>query len=961
MRISARTASALIIAMVTLASLPESAWAQGRYTTLIDEFVDGAKQSTSSAELALVKTLMTGGVHFVDEAQSRKIRSVTDAGQLLAGTVSPVITSLDADVIIAGLCHLDVLKSDLLGPNTHRYDASLEAKAISVATGQVLGVFQARGQAMAFIPRQAAQKAAEIAAQKLSTQILAMTKKALAPPTVELTISGIPDLRSGERAREAISKLPGLSTLSVAQASRGVSKFILTSSGPSARELALEIDAMEDLGVVVIGYNDRAIKAEFRAEAAMALDILIGRFDNTSKQKRDSWMQSGLAEIVGTSLSNLSFLSFAEQGKAMTLGAKAKSWKKALKRAKADPKKSVVLTGSLTRKGQTLAIKAAIRAAKTGSVVLAAQKSCDSAEVSACAEALAEELSEGLLANIQKKRHLFSSSLAKVDPKALQRSDKPLKISRIEADNLFPTRLGAYATQGIGALIVENTGDAAITAGVLSANLPGYTKSPVDTRFDAIAPGAKATIPIRLVLDTGALIDHRENQPAVLTLSLTYEADDFTLVDTRSKALVVYNRNAVSWTKPSSIAAFVTPQSDHVQTLAREVAALLPKAQKAHPLGKPAALFSALTSQGLTYVKDPVNPHAGEALDYVQFPEQTLDAKAGDCDDLAVLYVALSEAMGHRAVLVTTPGHIFAALSTGLPVQSAATLSFDESALLRHEGALWVPVETTLVDKDLSAAWKAGATELARWSDEPDKVQVIDIRRAWATYPPVNLSERARSVRTMTPDVLTRALTAALKDADQARSSWLQSKMSALDKALKRAGEDAKTLHEKAQLLYHQGKHDEARVLFKRASKDPALKKEAMNNLANLALVGGEAADALKTYKRAAALDPQDARIQLNAAMAAFAAGDEDAFGEHIFMSIDLGAEDAVNRLSQSGVMSSSETTGSDASGLAMRELEEAVKKAFKRAGRTMTYAPNTVASDAAEAKVPIERYLHWL
>ena len=131
----------------------------------------------------------------------------------------------------------------------------------------------------------------------------------------------------------------------------------------------------------------------------------------------------------------------------------------------------------------------------------------------------------------------------------------------------------------------------------------------------------------------------------------------------------------------------------------------------------------------------------------MQFPEQTLDTKAGDCDDLAVLYVALSEAMGHRAVLVTTPGHIFAAVATGLPVQSASTLSFDAGALMHYEGALWVPIETTLVKKDLSAAWKAGAKELARWHNDQDKVRVIDIRRAWASYPPVDLSERARKKR----------------------------------------------------------------------------------------------------------------------------------------------------------------------------------------------------------------------
>ena len=961
MPFSVRSLYFFSLAAFILITAPYASAAEGRYTTLFDEFVDGKKEPTSSAEISLVKSLMAAGINFIDEAQSRKIRSVTDAGQLLGGSISPVITALDADVIIAGLCHLDVLKSDLLGPNAHRYDATIEAKAISVATGQVLAVFQTRGQAMAFVARQAAQKAAQIAAAQLSKELLAMAKKPLAAPKIDLTIEGISDLRSGERARKAIEALSAVAKVSVAQASRGTTKFILESSGPDAREIALAIDDMQDLGVVVMGYNDRAIKAEFRAEAAMALNLHIGRFANGSKQKRDAWMQSTLAEVVGTSLSNLSFLRFPKEGKAEKLGDKAKAWKKSLKKANSDPAKSLVLSGSLQRKGNMLAIKASIRAAKTGAVVLAGQKSCPLNEASQCAESLAETLSQDLLKNIQTKRHLFSSSLAKVDPKRAEANTKPLKIVSIEANNLFPTRLGAYAKEGIGQLLVKNTGEETINEGILKANLPGYTQSAVDTRFEAIAPGQEQRIPIRLVLDKKALSSQQDNQPAVLTLELSYQAEDFNLTDKRSKALVIYNKNAVSWASPDSVAAFVTPQSTHIQGIAKEIASALPEEHASHPLARPAALFSALTHQGLSYVKDPVNPHAEESLDYVQFPEQTLDTKAGDCDDLAVLYVALSEAMGHRAVLVTTPGHIFAAVTTGLPVQSAATLSFDEGALMRYEGSLWVPIETTLVKKDLSAAWKAGAKELKRWHKDPEKVSVIDIRRAWASYPPVDLFQGATKVSAVKPEAIKKELTKALKASESARHSWLKDKMASIDKELKSAGEKAKTLHQKAQLLYHQGKIQEARVLFERASADPSQAKEAVNNLANLQLVSGEASAALKTYKKAANIDDQDPRIHLNAAMAAFASGDEDAFGEHIFMSIDLGAEEAVNRLSQSGVMATSGTTGSDAQGLAMRELQGALQKAFKRAGKRIKKAPKTVASDAAEAKIPIDRYLHWL
>ena len=227
MPLGVRRAYALALTLMLALTAPSALAVEGRYTTLFDEFIDDKKEPTSSAEISLVKSLMAAGVNFIDEAQSRKIRSVTDAGQLLGGSISPVITSLDADVIIAGICRLDVLKSDLLGPNAHRYDATIEAKAISVATGQVLAVFQTRGQAMAFVARQAAQKAAQIAASALSKELLEVAKRPKAAPNIDLTIQGISDLRSGERARKAIEALSGVAKVSVAQASRGTTKFIL--------------------------------------------------------------------------------------------------------------------------------------------------------------------------------------------------------------------------------------------------------------------------------------------------------------------------------------------------------------------------------------------------------------------------------------------------------------------------------------------------------------------------------------------------------------------------------------------------------------------------------------------------------------------------------------------------------------------------------------------------------------
>ena len=57
-------------------------------------------------------------------------------------------------------------------------------------------------------------------------------------------------------------------------------------------------------------------------------------------------------------------------------------------------------------------------------------------------------------------------------------------------------------------------------------------------------------------------------------------------------------------------------------------------------------ISTALKEYGMTYVIDPTTPYselAGNAvaIDFIQFPMQSLEYKAGDCDDLSILNCAL--------------------------------------------------------------------------------------------------------------------------------------------------------------------------------------------------------------------------------------------------------------------------------------------------------------------------------
>src|SRR5688572_26769225 len=209
-----------LAAFLTLALAPLPAFASDlRFTTVFDETMDASKRKVSSTETELVRLLLEKGISFVDAEQSRKIRSVTDAGKLIEGGAIPdVIMSLDADVIIAGRATLTHVKSELLGPNVMRYDALVELKAIAVDTGAILAVMSISGEGLGYSAEQAAAAAARKAASKLVGDIVTKVANAKSGSKLELSISGVPDVTAGERLLQGVEKISGVTRVKMLQA-----------------------------------------------------------------------------------------------------------------------------------------------------------------------------------------------------------------------------------------------------------------------------------------------------------------------------------------------------------------------------------------------------------------------------------------------------------------------------------------------------------------------------------------------------------------------------------------------------------------------------------------------------------------------------------------------------------------------------------------------------------------------
>ena len=126
------------------------------------------------------------------------------------------------------------------------------------------------------------------------------------------------------------------------------------------------------------------------------------------------------------------------------------------------------------------------------------------------------------------------------------------------------------------------------------------------------------------------------------------------------------------------------------------------------------------------------------AVDFLQFPKQTLEYRAGDCDDLSILYNALLESVGIKTAFITIPGHIFSAFSLDMTDEEAKKQFENEADFIFIDGNAWMPVEITVIEDGFLKAWQIGAKEW-RESSEQGKASFYSTEDAWAVYEPVGL------------------------------------------------------------------------------------------------------------------------------------------------------------------------------------------------------------------------------
>ncbi len=283
---------------------------------------------------------------------------------------------------------------------------------------------------------------------------------------------------------------------------------------------------------------------------------------------------------------------------------------------------------------------------------------------------------------------------------------------------IYPVAFQTFAYRPLGKVRIRNISNAVVQA-KSSFFIDQVMDRPTESATVVMQPGEETDIPLFAVFNDR--IEHVQSasvRDGTVVVSASPMGNDEEQSQTR---VVIRGRN--DWDgNAESLRYFIRPEDPEVIKTTRDVllgergqfdttAPALALFQKAR------VLFNAFAGK-LVYVNDP-----RMSADFVQYPDETLHLRGGDCDDFTVCFASLlaSIGIGTAFVDVVPPdhpeqSHIYLMFDSGVDPQYADRISLNPKRfVIRKERSgkqtVWIPVETTATAKGFEEAWSVGARE----------------------------------------------------------------------------------------------------------------------------------------------------------------------------------------------------------------------------------------------------------
>ncbi|MDA3958198.1 tetratricopeptide repeat protein [Oceanispirochaeta sp.] len=453
-----------------------------------------------------------------------------------------------------------------------------------------------------------------------------------------------------------------------------------------------------------------------------------------------------------------------------------------------------------------------------------------------------------------------------------------LDLLKVNLNSVFPVFFSYYDNNPIGTGVIKNFEKKAIENIEITYYVKQYMDNPKKCNAPAsLAPGEEAEIDL-YSLFTNRILEVSEGTKVSALINIKYSYNNGSYYREKIVTQEIQNRNAITWDDDRRVAAFVTAKDTAILKFAKNTAGIV-KDNAGDGVNRNLVLAmginAALREHGISYVIDPATPYselAGDkgAVDFIQFPMQTLDYKAGDCDDLSILNCALLEAVGVETAFVTIPGHIFMAFCLDITEKEAEKQFLRPEDLIYMENKVWIPVEITETEGGFLKAWQIGAKQ---WRENASKLKAgfYPTRTAWEQYNPVGFDIAQVDITMPDPQKVAAAFR---KEYDTFIERELYPQVEELNLKIEKS-QRLQDINKLGVLYARYGMNDKAEEQFKKViDRSPFF--PSLMNLGNINYLSEDYAEALAYYNQADKIKPNSKKVLLGIARTSHQAEDYD-------------------------------------------------------------------------------------
>lgn len=438
-----------------------------------------------------------------------------------------------------------------------------------------------------------------------------------------------------------------------------------------------------------------------------------------------------------------------------------------------------------------------------------------------------------------------------------------------QEESVFPLLYTIYKDNPIGVITIENNETAEIRNVKVSFRSENYTAADKECGvIKQIRKHKKADI--YLYADfSEAILQFAESGKISGEVVIEYELLGKKQTSVSSVTIPVYNRNQIRWMDTSVISSYVSTNSQEVLEFAKYLVGLA-RGHLRSGLNRNMQfamyLNEGIRLSGIKCERDEDTPYSlyhinPAAVDYIQYPYQTLTYKSGDRDDIGILFMAMLESVGIPSAFIPLEDDFIVAFNMGVTADKADNFFDGYDRIIVVDDEIWIPLSMSSINEGFINSWYKAIVEVQTLIDNEDDFDFVLLSDAWQSYPPAGFSAAENSASMPAEKTITSTVET---DISRYITAEFGPQIAGVQNRIKAEGGSIQLYNQLGMLYVRAGMYSSAIPVYELAAKLGSI--PAMNNLGNICTLQKKYKEAQKWYKKVLEIDPENATAIKNLA-----------------------------------------------------------------------------------------------